>query len=58
MKHLSKSVKAGVAGVTKVVENNDRHHEKSISHREDVERGTTEVFGPHVEVKISLWIKC
>ena len=57
MRHLGKSVKAGVAGVTKVVENDDRHHEKSISHREDVERGATEVFGPHVEVKISLKIK-
>ena len=47
-------MKAGVAGVTKVVENDDRHHEKSISHREDVERGATEVLGPHIEVKISL----
>ena len=32
-------------------------HEKSISHRENVERGATEVFGPYVEVKISLDIK-
>ena len=57
MRHLGKSVKAGVAGVAKVVEDDDRHHEKSISHREDVEGGATEVLGPHIEVKISLWIK-
>ena len=51
-------MKAGVAGVAKVVEDDDRHHEKSISHREDVERGATEVLRPHVEVKISLlWVK-
>ena len=51
-------MKTEVAGVTKVVENDDRHHEKSITHGEDVERGATEVLGPHVEVKISLmWIK-
>ena len=58
MRHLGKSVKAGVARVAKVVEDDDRHHEKGISHREDVERGATEVLGPHIEVKISLvWIK-
>ena len=51
-------METGVARVTKVVENDDRHHEKSISHREDVERGATEVFGPYVEVKISLCQKC
>ena len=50
-------MKAGVAGVAKVVEDDDRHHEKSISHREDVKGGATEVLGPHIEVKISLWIK-
>ena len=47
-------METGVARVTKVIENDDSHHEKSISHRENVEWGPTEVLGPHVEVKISL----
>ena len=51
-------MKTEVAGVAKVVENDDGHHEKGISHGEDVERGATEVLGPHVEVEISMiWIK-
>ena len=53
---LGKRVKTGIARVTKVIQNDDGHHEEGISDGEDVERGAAEVLGLHIKVQISLWV--
>jgi hypothetical protein len=48
------SVPAVFVTVTEIMENHHNYHEDSIANREDVERSSTDVLGPDIELKNSL----
>merc|ERR1719341_2732274 len=52
--HLSEGVAAGVVTVAEIMEDHDNYHEDSIANREDVERSSSDILSPDIELKIPL----